>query len=302
MKKLASILFLTCFAISSFAQNLIADVKVDYSMVQHSNVQIYKTLQKSLTNFINSTKWTSDRLKTYERIEASFVITVKEKDGNKFNTSILVQSRRPVFNSTYYTPILNLSDDNFSFQYQEFEELIFNDRKFSGKNLTDVITYYVYLVLGYDADTFTRNGGTEYFKMSKRIADFSQANNTFSGWSEMDGLKSRMSLINNILKNDNSTLRSVSYQYHRNGLDVMSDNEIRGKNGVGNALLQLEFYQRGNFSQFYPLELFLTAKNTEIGQIFSGGQISSVNIEKLKEILNSVAPKYNDASWSKMKK
>ena len=82
----------------------------------------------------------------------------------------------------------------------------------------------------------------------------------------------------------------------------MSENEIRGKNAIGNSLMQLEFYQRGNYSQFYPLEIFLTAKNTEISQVFSGGNISSVNIEKLKEILNSVAPKYNDASWSKMKK
>lgn len=302
MKKLASIFFSTCIAVSAFSQNLIADVKVDYSMVQGSNTQIYQTLEKSLTTFINSTKWTNDRLKTYERIEASFVINIKEKEGNKLKASILVQSRRPVFNSTYYTPVLNLSDDNFTFQYQEFEELIFNDRKFSGKNLTDVITYYVYLVLGYDADTFTREGGTEYFKTAKKIADFAQANNNFSGWSELDGLRSRTSLINNILKSDNSTLRNINYQYHRNGLDIMSENELRGKNAIGNTLLQLEFYERGNFSQFYPLELFLTAKNSEISQVFSGGQTSSVNIEKLKEILNSIAPKYNDTYWNKMKK
>lgn len=302
MKKLASIFFSTCLAVSAFSQNLIADVKVDYSMVQGSNTQMYQTLEKSLTTFINSTKWTNDRLKTYERIEASFVVNIKEREGNRLKASILVQSRRPVFNSTYYTPVLNLSDDNFTFQYQEFEELIFNDRKFSGKNLTDVITYYVYLVLGYDADTFTKEGGTEYFKMAKKIADFAQANNSFTGWSEMDGLKSRTSLINNIIKSDNSTLRNINYQYHRNGLDIMAENELRGKNAIGNTLLQLEFYQRGNFSQFYPLELFLTAKNNEISQVFTGGQTSSVNIEKLKEILNSIAPKYNDTYWNKMKK
>ena len=302
MKKLASIFFSTCLAVSAFSQNLIADVKVDYSMVQGSNTQMYQTLEKSLTTFINSTKWTNDRLKTYERIEASFDINIKVGEGNRLKGSILVQSRRPVFNSTYYTPVLNLSDDNFTFQYQEFEELIFNDRKFSGKNLTDVITYYVYLVLGYDADTFTKEGGTEYFKMAKKIADFGQTNNNFSGWSEMDGLKSRTSLINNILKSDNSTLRNITYQYHRNGLDIMAENELRGKNAIGNTLLQLEFYQRGNYSQFYPLELFLTAKNSEISQVFTGGQTSSVNIEKLKEILNSIAPKYNDTYWNKMKK
>ena len=269
MKKLASVLFSVCLAVSVFSQNLIADVKVDYSQVQGSNTQIFQTLQKSLTTFVNSTKWTNDRLKTYERIEASFVINIKEKDGNKFKASILVQSRRPVFNSTYYTPVLNMADENFTFQYQEFEELVFNDRKFSGKNLTDVITFYVYLVLGYDADTFAKDGGTDYFKTAKKIADYAQANNNFSGWSELDGLKSRISLINNVLKADNSTLRNINYQYHRNGLDTMSENETRGKNAIGNTLLQLEFYQGGSFSQFYPLELFLTAKNAEISQIFS---------------------------------
>lgn len=302
MKKLASIFFSTCLAVSAFSQNIIADVKVDYSLVQGSNTQVYQTLQKSLTTFINSTKWTNDRLKTYEKIEASFVITVKERNGNNLKGSILVQTRRPVFNSTYYTPVLNLSDENFNFQYQEFEELIFNDRKFSGKNLTDVITYYVYLVLGYDADTFAKEGGTEYFKMAKKIADFGQANNNFSGWSELDGIKSRTSLINNILKADNSTLRNILYQYHRNGLDTMLENETNAKNSIGNTLLQLDFYQNGNYSQFYPLELFLTAKNNEISQIFSGGQTSTVNIEKLKETLNSIAPKYGDSYWNKMKK
>ena len=92
-------------------------------------------------------------------------------------------------------------------------------------------------------------------------------------------------------------------QKYQNGyVDIMAENELRGKNAIGNTLLQLEFYQRGNYSQFYPLEIFLTAKNSEISQVFTGGQTSSVNIEKLKEILNSIAPKYNDTYWNKMKK
>ena len=301
MKKLASIFFSACLAATAFSQNLIADVKVDYSQVQSSNNQVYQTLQKSLTTFINSTKWTNDRLKTYERIEASFNINIQKKEGNRFTGTILVQSRRPVFNSTYYTPVLNLNDTNFNFEYQEYEELVFNDRKFSNKKLTDVIIFYVYLFLCYDADTFAKEGGTEYFKMAKKIADFGQASNNFSGWSELDGLQSRSSLINNVLKTDNSSLRNISYQYHRNGLDIMSENELRGKNAIGNTLLQLEFYQRGSYSQFYPLDIFVTAKKDEIKQIFSGGQTSTVNIEKLKEILNSISPK-NSTNWNSLKK
>lgn len=300
MRKLASLFFSVCVCAIAFSQSIMADVKVDYSQVQSSNTQVYETLQRSLINYINSTKWTNDRLKPHERIEANFLILVSKRDNNKFTASIQVQSRRPVFNSTYYTPLLNLNDTNFTFEYTEYEELIFNERKFSGKNLTDVITFYVYLILGYDADSFVRDGGTEYFKTAQRIANFGQSSR-FSGWSELDGLQSRTSLVNNLLKADNKTLRTLNYQYHRNGLDVMADNELRGKNAIGNALLQLEFYTKGSYAQFYPLEIFMTSKKDEIGKIFGGGQVSSVNIEKLKETFNSISPK-NSSIWNNLKK
>ncbi|MBQ0147974.1 MAG: DUF4835 family protein [Flavobacteriaceae bacterium] len=300
MRKLASLFFSVCVSAIAFSQSIMADVKVDYSQVQVTNTQVYETLQRSLTNFINSTKWTEDRLKPHERIEANFLILISKKESNRYTATLQVQSRRPVFNSTYYTPILNLNDTNFTFEYTEFEELIFNERKFSGKNLTDVFTYYVYLILGYDADTFVKDGGTEYFKIAQRISNFGQGSR-FGGWSETDGLQSRTSLVNNILKADNKTLRTLSYQYHRNGLDVMADNELRGKNALGNALLQLEFYTRGTYAQFYPLDIFINAKKDEISKVFGGGQVSSVNTEKIKEILNSISPK-NTSLWSNLKK
>ena len=300
MRKLATLFFSICVCAIAYSQSIMADVKVDYSQVQSSNTQVYETLQRSLTNFINSTKWTDDRLKPHERIEANFLILVSKRDNNRFTASLQVQSRRPVFNSTYYTPVLNLNDTNFTFEYTEFEELIFNERKFSGKNLTDVITFYVYLILGYDADTFSRDGGTEYFKTAQRISSFGQGSR-FSGWSDLDGLQSRSMLINNILKADNKTLRTLSYQYHRNGLDMMADNELRGKNAIGTALMQLEFYTRGSYAQFYPLDIFMTAKKDEIGKIFGGGQVSTANVEKLKEILNSISPK-NSSIWNNLKK
>ena len=151
-----------------------------------------------------------------------------------------------------------------------------------------------------DADTFTRDGGTEYFKIAQRIANFGQ-NSRFNGWSEVDGLQSRTSLINNILKADNKTLRTLAYQYHRNGLDMMAENDLRAKNAIGNVLLQLEYYTRGSYAQFYPLEIFMLAKKDEIGKIFGGGQVSTVDIEKLKEILNTISPK-NTSTWSNLKK
>jgi hypothetical protein len=300
MRKLTSLFFSVCVSAMAFSQSILADVKIDYSQAQSSNTQVYQTLQRSLNNFINSTKWTDDRLKPHERVEANFLILISSRDNNKFTATLQVQSRRPVFNSTYYSPILNLNDTRFNFEYTENEELIFNERKFSGKNLTDVLTFYVYLILGYDADSFTRDGGTEYFKTAQRIANFGQSSR-FSGWSETDGLQSRTSLINNILKSDNKTLRTLSYQYHRNGLDIMSESDLRAKNAIGNALLQLEYYTRGSYAQFYPLEIFIQAKKDEISKIFGGGPVSTVNIDKLKEILNTISPK-NTSTWSNLKK
>lgn len=284
----------------SSAQTFVADVNVDYSQVQGSNTQVFQTLKRSLTDFINNTRWTSSRLKPHERIEANFNIMITQRSGNEYKATLLVQSRRPVFNSTYYTPMLNFSDSNFTFEYTEYEELVFNDRKFSGKNLTDVITFYIYIILGYDADSFVRNGGTDFYKTAQKIAQLGQSSK-FSGWSELDGLSSRSNLANNFLKADANSLRTTIYQYHRNGLDIMADSDMRGKNAVGNALLQLDFYAKGSFFQFYPLEIFITSKKDEISKIFSGGPTSTVNIQQVKEILTTLSPKNTD-TWNNLKK
>src|SRR5690606_36960437 len=272
---------------------------VDYSSVQGSNTQVFQTLEKSLSDFINTTKWTENRYKVHEKIEANFLIIITERNSNSFKARLQIQSRRPVFNSTYFTPILNFVDNNFDFEYTEYEELIFNPRKFSNKNLTDVIAFYVYYILGMDADTFQLEGGTNYFKISQQIASYATGSK-YSGWGEMDGNKSRASLINNTLKPTNKTLRNLYYQYHRVGLDQMSENETRAKNTIGNALETLSFYQNGNYALFYPLDIFFMAKKDEIGKIFGGGLVSSVNIANIKEILNALSPT-NSSIWNNLK-
>ena len=300
MNKIKFLITFLLISVTLSAQEFLATVTVDYSQVQGSNTQVFQTLQKSLSDFINTTKWTDKRYKIYEKIEANFLIIVTSREGNNFKGRLQIQSRRPVYNSNYYTPILNFVDSNFDFEYTEFEELIFNQRKFSNKNLTDVMAFYVYFVLGMDADTFQKEGGTPYFKTCQQIA--TNANGSkFSGWSEMDGNKSRGTLINNILKPTNATLRNIYYQYHRVGLDSMSDNEMKAKNTIGNALETLSFYQKGNYALFYPLDLFFQAKKDEISKIFNGGMMSSVDITKIKETLTSLSPT-NSSLWNNMKK
>lgn len=300
MNRLKLLVVCLMFATGISAQEFMATVTVDYAQVQGSNNQVFQTLEKSLRDFINTTKWTEGRYKIHEKIEANFLIIVTGRETNNYKARLQIQSRRPVYNSTYYTPILNFVDSNFDFEYTEFEELVFNPRKFSGKNLTDVIAYYVYFILGMDADTFQKEGGTQYFNICRQITTNANGQR-YSGWGEIDGNKSRASLINNILKSDNSTLRNIYYQYHRVGLDSMSENETKAKNTIGNALLTLSFYQRGNYALFYPLDLFFMAKKDEISKIFGGGMMSSVDITQLKEILTALSPT-NSQTWNNLKK
>lgn len=300
MNKIKLLIVCLMFATGVSAQEFMATVTVDYSQVQGSNNQVFQTLEKSLRDFINTTKWTEGRYKIHEKIEANFLVIVTGREGSNYQARLQIQSRRPVYNSTYYTPVLNFVDSNFDFEYTEFEELIFNPRKFSGKNLTDVIAYYVYFVLGMDADTFQKEGGTPYFNISRQITTNANGQR-YAGWGEIDGNKSRATLINNIMKSDNSTLRNLYYQYHRIGLDGMSENETKAKNTIGNALLTLSFYQKGNYALFYPLDLFFMAKKDEISKIFSGGMMSSVDITEVKEILTSLSPT-NSQTWNNLKK
>lgn len=299
IKKLI-ISILTLFLLKANSQELLADVNVNFDQVQDANNVTYKALQKSLRDFINTTKWTDKKYKLHERIECSFLIIINSKEGtNQYNAQLSIQSRRPVFGSNYFSPVLNFQDKNFSFQYTDFEPLIFNERQFSRKNLTDVIAYYVYLILGYDADTFANEGGTDFYKKSLQIANNSVAQG-YSGWAEIDGPRSRISLANDILNTQSKVLRNLSYQYHRLVLDQMANNPQQHKSNLIKYLQALEYYQKGNFNLFYPLDLFFFAKKEEILRIFSGGTPAVGNISKLKETLNSLSP-INSETWNQLK-
>lgn len=155
MKKILPFLLIFFFG-SISAQEILANVQINYSQIEGSNIQVYKTLEKSLRDFINNTSWTGKELQNYEKIKCNFSIIITERNGNSFKSSIVVQSVRPVYNSEYESPMLNINDTNFPFEYTENENLIFNERQYSGKNLTDVISFYVYLILGYDGNSFSK--------------------------------------------------------------------------------------------------------------------------------------------------
>ena len=301
MKKLFTIFILFLTFNLSFSQELLANVQVNAQQIAGSNVQVYKTLEKNLRDFINNTSWTGKKLQNFEKIKCNFAIVINEKAGsNNYKASIVVQAVRPVFNTTYETPLLNLNDTNFSFDYTENENLVFNERQFSGKNLIDVVSFYVYTILGYDADSFKVRGGQDWFEKAQKISNNSQ-NQNYAGWSVMEGTRTRGALIDNLLKPDQNTLRNLYYTYHRAGLDNLGkQDQTSGKKIIADALMQLKTYEN-NFQMNYPVNIFIDSKKQEIFDIFNNGSNGSVNMADLKSLFTILSPKDIDSKWNKWK-
>ena len=300
MKKLFTIFLLIFTLQSSFAQELLATVQVNAQQLGGSNTQVFKTLEKNLRDFVNNTSWTGKKLQNFEKIKCNFAIVISERTGNNFKGAIVVQAVRPVFNSTYDTPLMNLNDTNFSFDYTENENLVFNERQFSGKNLIDVISFYVYTILGYDGDSYKVRGGQEWFEKAQKISNNSQ-NQSFPGWSVIEGPKSRASLVDNMLKPDQNTLRNLFYTYHRAGLDNLAkQDQSAGKKIIADAIMQLKAYEN-NFQMNYPVNVFIDSKKQEIFDIFNNGNNANVNMADLKALFVTIAPREIDSKWNKWK-
>lgn len=287
-------LFILAFllALQSFSQELNCTVVVNAQQTGNENVQVFKTLERQLTEFINTTQWTKKSFKPQEKIECSMNIIISEYNNDNFQATIQVQSSRPVFNSTYNTPIYNFNDKNFNFEYLEFQNLFYNDNQFES-NLVSVLSYHVFIILGLDADSFELNGGDEYFQQAQIITNYSQQGNNYKGWKLEDGLQTRFIVIDNLLSPTYKEFRSVMYDYHINGLDIMSENPKEGKETIASLFTALNTMNQRRPNSFL-LRLFFDAKADEIADIFSGGP--NVNVTKVLETLNKIAPTYS-AKW-----
>jgi hypothetical protein len=300
MKKIILIFSFLFFCQWTFAQELLAQVQVNAQVMGGSNQQVYKTLEKNLRDFINNTSWTGKKLQNFEKIKCNFALVISERDGSRFKGSLVVQSVRPVYGSTYESPILNINDTKFGFDYIENENLIFNERQFSGKNLIDVISYYIYLILGYDADSFLDKGGSQWFAKAQQIAQNSQ-NRNFENWATTEGPKSRGSLINEIMNPNYDSFRNMFYTYHRSGLDNLSNpDSSQAKKIIADQLMRLKLYEN-NFQQSYPINIFIDTKSDEIFNIFDSNNNGAVNLGDLKQLMVQFAPKYIDTKWDKWK-
>ena len=296
MHKRIIIVVLVFWSVFGFSQELNSTVIVNAEQTGQTQLTIFKTLEKSLEEFINKTTWTNKIYAPHERIDCSMMITVTEYDSDRFKASLQIQSSRPVYDSSYISPVLNFNDKDFNFKYLEFENLTYNPSSPLDSNLIAVISYYVYVILGADADTFARNGGTEYYEQARQIVNQSQGSD-YKGWKSSDGLQNRFHLMDQMLSPTYKEYRNVMYAYHRNGLDQMTKNTKLAKQRLGNIIKQFNLLQNRRPNSFLQ-RTFFDAKSDEIVDIFSSGP--TISIVDLIDVLKRVSPS-NSSKWNKIK-
>jgi hypothetical protein len=289
---------ITFFVLLSFglmhAQQLNCTVSVNSQKLSNSNQQVFKTLETSLNEFVNKTDWNGQNYKQQEKINCSMFITIQSNSSDQFVATIQVQSSRPIYGSSYSSPVLNYNDKDFSFRYTEYESLIFNPTVFES-NLVSVISFYSYIILGMDNDTFESESGNSNFETAQNIASIAQQSG-YKGWSQIDGNQNRYFLINDMLSPAYSQLRKTSFEYHT-GLDVMSKDLKSAKEKIKLSLLNIGKLNTSKPNAFLT-RIFFDAKSDEIVSIFSGGP--SITVSDLIENLNKVSP-LNSSKWAMLK-
>ncbi len=294
MRNLVLITICFLYAIISTAQELNCKVTINSDQLSQGDLPVFKTLERSLNDFVNKGKWSNRTFKENERINAQMFITITKYESNRFEGNIQIQSSRPVFNTSYETPVFNFKDNNLTFEYIEFQPLIFNENVYDS-NLVGVVAYYINIMLGLDADTFTLEGGTDHFLKAQQITTQGQSTN-YKGWDSTEK-RSRFLLIDDMLSNTYRKYRLAMYNYHRKGLDILGDNNSTGKQVIAGTIKLFESIDKRQTNSFL-IQTFFDAKSDEIRSVFSDGP--KVDIVKLKETLSKVAPSYS-STWNDIK-
>ena len=236
--------------------------------------KIFQTLQTTLTNFINNRKWTNDVFQPAEKIQCNFLLNINEATGTSlFKGSLTVQAARPAFNSSYQCPTVNYIDDNLVFRYQEFQPVEFNENRIQGNdplasNLTAVIAYWVYMILGFDYDSYSLRGGDPYFQKAQYIVNNAPESRDITGWKNFESLRNRYWLSENLNSNRFALLHDALYSYYRSGMDIFYENEEEGRNGIFNCLNFLGTINAENPNSMI-MQFFFQGKSTELVKVFS---------------------------------
>lgn len=276
---------------SGIAQELRCNVQILSSQIQGTNKQVFKTLQEDVYEFMNTRIWTEDEFSNQERIECKILINLQNRSGDQFSGSLTVSSRRPVFNSSYNTSLFSYKDTDIQFRYQENEPLEFDINEFKS-NLTSILAYYAYIIIGLDYDSFELKGGTPYFQRAQQIVSNAQ-NASGSGWKAYESRRNRYWLVENILNNEYEEVREFIYQYHRQGLDKMHDNVSMARAEISESLeLLQEVHRQEPDPHMFFMKLVVESKSNEFVNVFSESPMDES--ERVYKILAEIDPSHSE--------
>lgn len=268
------------------AQEFYCNVEINTQQIQASDRKIYESLRTAIYEFMNNQVWTSYTYKTIERIECSILLTINERTTSEdFKGELTVALRRPVYNSTYNSPLLNFVDKNVDFQYIEYQSMDFNENMFTN-NLTSILAFYAYIFLGLDFDSFALSGGNPFYESAQTILNNAQ-NTTYKGWKSFESQKNRYWLLENLTNANYSGIRKFYYEFHMKGMDMMYEDPIKARTAITASLKYLQELKKARPSLLI-LQVISDAKRDEYVNIFSEG--SSVEKSQAVNLLKEIDP------------
>ncbi len=282
---LVSMLFFIVFLVQS--QELNCRIQVNQRQVQGTaDRMVFNSMQKAMYEFMNNTKWTGYKYRYDERIECTILLMIDQRiSADEFSGKMTISVRRPIYGTSYNSPIFNWLDKNVHFTFLENEPLEFNPNTYTS-NLSSILAFYAYMIIGMDFDTFSKFGGTPFFEQAMNILNTAQSSNE-KGWNSFDGQRNRYWLVENYLNNAYAAIREASYLYHMKGLDKMWDNLEMGRSKIVEAieLLKVVYNQR---SDLFILQLFMQVKKDEIVNIFKQG--TSLEKSSVVNVMREIDP------------
>ena len=292
---------LVCAGSHAAAQELAARVTINHQQVQGTNTSVFEALEKSLTDLLNDRQWTQYQFNRNERIQCTFAINVKKYDEStgQMNASLTVQSTRPVYNSNYTSTVFSIVDNEFTFEFQPFDQLEFRPDVID-KDLTALIAYYAYIIIGMDLDTMSPEGGTEILQLAKTVCNNAQGLTlSAKGWKPFESEKNRYAIINDYLDSGMAPFRALQYKYYREGLDTMAENVDRGRTAVTEAIEMLKT-AKDNKPMSMLTQIWTEYKRDELVGIYQGKGTTKEK-ENVSTILSSINASQN-VHWNKIKK
>lgn len=289
MHKIKLLLIALLFGGVLQAQELRARVTVVASRIGNNvNRNVFITLQTALTNFLNNRKWTNDVFQPNEKIECNFLLNLDAtNETNVYNAALTIQAARPVYNSSYLSPIINFQDEKVNFKYIEFQPVEFNDNRVTGSdpqisNLTAVFAYYAYVILGFDYASFSPHGGDAMFQKAQNVVNNAPDGRGISGWRPFDGIRNRYWLVENMLNSRYTIMHDIYYNYYRLGMDKFYEDEANARTEILNVLNLINNFNTDNPNTMIN-QFFFQGKSKELVEIFK--KASPPDKARAKELL-----------------